>query len=765
MTTTNKLLPGEKIDFDRAEKKKTVSLTDEQINEKYVTGEVRIVTEQARYHLHTIPGMIESGVYLLNPDFQRRHRWDKEKQSRLIESFIMNVPVPPVFLYEDAFSHYEVMDGQQRLTAIKDFYRNQYPLEGLQFWPELNGRHYNLLPSQVQKGIDRRYLSSIVLLKETAKYPKEATRLKQLVFQRINSGGVRLEHQETRNAIYAGPLNDLCVKLSSSQYLRKMWDIPETSSKPDQEGSEGPGVDLGENKVYAKMHDAELVLRFFAYRQIQNSATVSALGINDYFDIYLREGNDFKPATLQRLESLFVQTIKVVFEVLGQQAFWRWLPKKDRWQKPPNKVIYDPLMYAFSHHLVAAPKLIERKKMLVEDLKKLYASEDGSIFAGRKTNKADMIRRDKLMCELVEKFAAQLAMRASLRELEVGVADLHQCLDGTEALNKFLSPDLLVHVSEPVTKLLKDLQSHLSGFVYKRTFDYNAFIVSLYGLLERFVENLAAQFIEHIRNSVTTYADLPTEITTRHYALSADLLKRALIESRNIHSVTPESVVKNLHSCFSTPTDFQINVYAFTHHSANFRHDAINDFFTQIGVPAASNQVAERPAFKAYIKNPDSGVSSEDHPTSAISTFLNDLAQRRNEVAHGDASSVLSLDELRTYINFIKHYASALYEVVRHAAVRFDVARKGKPLKVINIINNQIVCVRLEGGEITLTDFVVSKVRKPNDGFHFRVSPVLALEVDGQRRDQIKATQPIDVGIQLEPGAKRNHDFLLVRGI
>ena len=119
------LFEGEKIDW----MKKTpedMRISDDEINKKYLAGEVRIVTEQARYPLDTIRGMIDSGKYELMPSFQRRHRWSVVKKSRLIESFIMNVPIPPVFLYENEYSHYEVMDGLQRMTAINEFYLDKF---------------------------------------------------------------------------------------------------------------------------------------------------------------------------------------------------------------------------------------------------------------------------------------------------------------------------------------------------------------------------------------------------------------------------------------------------------------------------------------------------------------------------------------------------------------------------------------------------------------------------------------------------------------
>ena len=87
------------------------------------------------------------------------------------------------------------MDGLQRLTALSEFYKDVFALEGLEYWKELNGKKYSELPSEVKSGIDRRYLSSIILLKETASNKEKANEMKQLVFERINSGGVKLEYQ------------------------------------------------------------------------------------------------------------------------------------------------------------------------------------------------------------------------------------------------------------------------------------------------------------------------------------------------------------------------------------------------------------------------------------------------------------------------------------------------------------------------------------------------------------------------------------------
>ncbi len=256
-------------------------LSDTEINSKYVKGEVRIVTEQARYPISSIAGIVDDPSYTISPEYQRRHRWDEERKSKLIESLIMNVPVPPIFLYEHDYSKYEVMDGLQRLTAIHDFYRNRFSLSGLEEWPELNGRTYSDLPSKVREGIDRRYLSSVILLKETAHNEEDALRLKQLVFERINSGGVRLSPQESRNALFDGPMNQLCIRLSRNATLCHLWGIPE----PEPEEYDGglPSKDRIMNEEFRQMADVELVLRFFSYRQ-KHRLHRSGEPLGKYFD-------------------------------------------------------------------------------------------------------------------------------------------------------------------------------------------------------------------------------------------------------------------------------------------------------------------------------------------------------------------------------------------------------------------------------------------------------------------------------------------------
>ncbi len=403
----NSLLEGERVSF--AHGNATPVATDEELNSRYAKGEIRIVTEQARYPLAGILQMLEEKVlddsgqevnrYKLDPQYQRRHRWSVKRKSRLIESFLLNVPVPPVFLYETDLARFEVMDGRQRLSTLSDFYADRFALSDMEYWKDLNGRTYSQLPSKVRDGINRRYISSIILLKETAETEAQATMLKKLVFERLNSGGVKLGSQETRNAVYGGPLNDLCLELSDNQSFKRMWGVPlDANVESDEAGDEEEDVRddatiLGE-RMFEKMEDVELVLRFFAYRQIR----VFKAGLNkitEFLDLFLEKGNQFSPSVLADYRTMFEATVGFLWDALGNEAFTLLHHNKRR----ATKIVYDPLMFAANSPDVVPhrARLVAHKDILKAELQKVYHSNE-TLFSGRRTNFADTQQRNALVC-------------------------------------------------------------------------------------------------------------------------------------------------------------------------------------------------------------------------------------------------------------------------------------------------------------------------------------------------------------------------------
>lgn len=391
----NILLPNEELPLGFAAESTEEAMTDEQIVARYTSGEIRIVTDQARTQLTELPAIISSGRWELKPDFQRRERWSVGKQSRLIESFIMNVPIPPVFLYEYEYSKFQVMDGLQRLTAIDAFYRDELVLTGLEYWQVLEGRRYSELPLQLRQGIDRRYLSSIVLLYETAQNNSQAEQLKQLVFERINSGGEPLSPQESRNALSKGPLNAILPRLARTASFCRAWSIPEPDETEIETGE--VSVEVLDNQKYRQMEDVEMVLRFFAHRQ--RAGRDAPRRLRPLLDQYWTEGNrKFTEETVEAVGAIFVRTVDLVTAVLGERAFHI---RRDRngersWVPRSTLLAYDSVMAAFSKFLESADVLIQHRDAVLEGLEKLY-DDNAAAFDGRRTDPNDLETRDSLI--------------------------------------------------------------------------------------------------------------------------------------------------------------------------------------------------------------------------------------------------------------------------------------------------------------------------------------------------------------------------------
>ena len=347
--------------------------------------------------LSTIKDMFNGSDYILNPDFQRRHRWDNYKRSKLIESFIINVPIPPIFLYEKEYSVYEVMDGLQRITAIKEFYEDKYKLEGLEIWPELNGKTYSSLPDQVRKGIDRRYISSIILLKETAKDHNSATALKQLVFSRINSGGAKLEDQEYRNALYPGDFNNLIIELARDTFFCEIFDIPQNNYESSDNNN--INTELRDNTKYKTMKDVETILRFFAMRQINHWENIT---LSKFLDLFIERANKLPQNALEYYKTLFEQTIQLAYDIYGEYTFCMWKKKSNantyRWTKRAAIVIYDPLMVVLSENIDNREHLVNIKDMIIEGTKKLFEDND-ELLNGRNTSPSNVKDRIRIFRE------------------------------------------------------------------------------------------------------------------------------------------------------------------------------------------------------------------------------------------------------------------------------------------------------------------------------------------------------------------------------
>jgi hypothetical protein len=283
---------------------------------------------------------------------------------------LLNIPVPPVFLFEHDYNAYEVIDGRQRIETIRAFLANNFALSGLEYWPELERKRFNDLPSVLQKGLLRRSLPAVVLLAETRGVGVDEIDVRRVLFDRLNTGGIRLNPQELRNALYPGALNALLIRLARSKPFTSAWSIPPYTPNEEEEPAEA----LLKNPLFASLADAELVLRFFALRDaIVNNRKG---GLRRILDRYMESNKDLPTEQAKALEHEYLSLLQRLVDLFDGEPFR--LPKTSR----PSRPLYDSLMIALSS--APAIDLLARKQQILSSLNTaLNDSSSYDILVGR----------------------------------------------------------------------------------------------------------------------------------------------------------------------------------------------------------------------------------------------------------------------------------------------------------------------------------------------------------------------------------------------
>lgn len=343
--------------------------SDKKIEDLYDQTSARILQERSDFLLPQIVDLISKEKWVnLRPEYQRRLRWDDAKQSLLVESLLMNIPIPPVFLYEIDLNRYEVMDGQQRLASIVDFYESRLKLKGLKVWSDLNGRTYAECPPRIRRGLDRRRLSAVVLLAESKNPDEDSSQdIRLQVFERLNTGGTALNPQELRNCVYRGQFNDLIVELARLRPFNEMLDMPIHEDNVRSDGSLTD--DMQNNYLFKTMGDCQIVLRFFAFR---DDAHIRG-SVRSMLDSCMKRNKRATKADLNQFREDFVSRLKFARHIFGKSAFK--LPgKKPQLSRP----LFDAVMISLDRLWSERSNLIKNRKEIRERFPSLF--EDPSVY-------------------------------------------------------------------------------------------------------------------------------------------------------------------------------------------------------------------------------------------------------------------------------------------------------------------------------------------------------------------------------------------------
>ncbi|HEI8821273.1 TPA: DUF262 domain-containing protein [Serratia marcescens] len=285
--------------------------------------EVRIAKEQSS--VFELLRRESRGNLVLAPDFQRKDVWDKKKQSELIESILMGIPIPLIYLFEDENGIRQIIDGKQRVSALKKYLSDGFPLSELTMFPHLKGLKFSEIPKLLQAKLEDFQLHSYVIQPPTPEF------VKFNIFERVNRAGMNLNKQEMRHALYQGKATELIKELAESDAFIL---------------STGGGIRT------ERMRDRYLVLRFIAFYLFMNDEMPMVEYRSD-IDIFL--ASTMRYINVKASDSLIENVKKAcldgmwnAYNLVGDSAF-RFEPKSGLKRRPVNMGLFEMLVYALSY--------------------------------------------------------------------------------------------------------------------------------------------------------------------------------------------------------------------------------------------------------------------------------------------------------------------------------------------------------------------------------------------------------------------------------
>lgn len=248
--------------------------------------------------------------------FQREFVWPRAQSDKFIESLLMGLPVPGIFLAKTAGNVLLVLDGQQRLITLQRFYDNKLAL-GKLVQETYHGKTYETLSEKEKRRLDDSFIHTTIVRQKS---PQGFGSLYH-IFERLNSGGKILKPQQIRMALHHGGFAKMLIELNKNEIWRKL---------------------MGRDAPDSTLKDMEMILRFFAlFHDFNNYKNP----MKDFLNKFMNDHDDMDDSEQKRYEELFCRTITFIYEFIGKHAFYGK-------GKKPSAAIVDSLMYGVSKRIV-----------------------------------------------------------------------------------------------------------------------------------------------------------------------------------------------------------------------------------------------------------------------------------------------------------------------------------------------------------------------------------------------------------------------------
>lgn len=313
------------------------------LEDVYPDAIVKISRDQ--YSISEIRRMLkDTKELIIDPEFQRNPVWKIEQERELIESVLMGIPIPIIYVFEEKDGKKQVVDGRQRIHAIVRYLDNRFALDNLKMLPRFNKKRFKELDPLYQSKLERYQIPLYVI------EPPTSERVKYDIFDRVNRGGTRLNNQEMRNALYSGQSTKLLKKLSKSKAFQD---------------ATGSGV------KERRMRDQYIILRFLAFHFWRKKRIDFRYKSNpdDFLADVMKTTNKYTPDQIYQVELSFQQAMSQSFAILGADGFRFEAYNVNR--RPINMALFEALAHFFTLVDIEAMDRSTLKKDITE-LKRIF---------------------------------------------------------------------------------------------------------------------------------------------------------------------------------------------------------------------------------------------------------------------------------------------------------------------------------------------------------------------------------------------------------
>ena len=344
------------------------------LQEQIDTMSKSIKTDSYPMSIGELAALYKDGDLEISPVYQRMFRWDMEQQSALIESILLQIPIPPIYVYQSEDGKWNLIDGQQRLSTIlkfmgilkkdmhdvddeetnEDLYERE-PLTRTKFLPALEGKYWeDDDPEKSLTDAQRRYIKRskiliIIIDKSSDSFAQYE------MFQRLNTGGSHLSPQEIRNCLLVVKNEDVYrwfKTLSENEAFRNA--VPISEKDADEQGY------------------IELVVKYFVLRYSEFEVSDSE-NYNNFITDEILSLIDDKKIEREKDEDIFKRTFKLIFDTMGENAFKRYNPEKDTHCGPVLVGAYEAIVPGVSENIEYYEKNHEMLKKCIDDI---YTSKE-----------------------------------------------------------------------------------------------------------------------------------------------------------------------------------------------------------------------------------------------------------------------------------------------------------------------------------------------------------------------------------------------------